>query len=131
MSSAVVPPAMAETARRYSYSPGLDSGEWVFVSGQVGRDEAGNVIEDPEAQFVKAFENVGAILREVGLSFESIVDLSTFHTTFECFELFAEVKNRYLCAAPYPAWTGVGVSALALPGLLVEIKAIARRSARP
>ena len=127
MSSAVVPQGMEGPARRYSYSPGLASGDWLFISGQVGRDEAGNVIEDPEAQFVTAFENVGAILREAGLSFGNIVDLTTFHTSFERFELFAEVKDRYLSATPHPAWTGVGVSALALQGLLVEIKAIARR----
>jgi enamine deaminase RidA (YjgF/YER057c/UK114 family) len=103
------------------------SGEWLFVSGQVGRNETGSAIEDPEAQFVQAFENVGAILREADFSFRHIVDLSTFHTTFETFPLFAEVKDRYLADPPHPAWTGVGVTALALPGLLVEIKAIARR----
>ena len=123
----IVPPAMADTARRFSYSPGLVSGDWLFVSGQVGRDAAGEAIGDPEEQFVAAFENVGAILRAAGLSFDDIVDLSTFHTTFEHFPLFVEVKDRYLTRPPFPAWTGVGVSALALPGLLVEIKAIARR----
>ena len=39
--------------------------------------------------------------------------------------LFAEVKARFLASAPYPAWSAIGVHELALPGLLVEIKATA------
>lgn len=98
-----------------------------MISGQVGRDETGSAIADPEGQFVAAFENVGAILKEARLSYADIVDLSTFHTSFDSFALFVDVKNRFLASEPYPAWTAVGVTALALPGLLVEIKALARR----
>ena len=124
---AIVPEEMQGTAEAFSYSPGISCGEWVFVSGQVGRNSLGEVVRDPESQFVVAFENLGTVLREAGLSFGHVVDLTTYHTTFEHFPLFAEIKNRYLSEAPHPAWTGVGVSALALPGLLVEIKAIAQR----
>ena len=127
MTSAIIPPSMQKNARRFGYSPGVECGEWVMISGQVGRDETGNAIADPEAQFVAAFENVGAILNAANLSYADIVDLSTFHTSFDSFALFVDVKNRFLTSEPYPAWTGVGVSALALPGLLVEIKALARR----
>jgi hypothetical protein len=34
------------------------------------------------------------------------------------------VKDRYY-KGEYPAWTGVGVTALAMPGLMVEIKCVA------
>jgi len=34
------------------------------------------------------------------------------------------VKDRYL-PDRYPSWTAVGVTQLALPGLLVEIRAVA------
>jgi enamine deaminase RidA (YjgF/YER057c/UK114 family) len=123
---AIVPAEMRATAEAFSYSPGTRSGDWVFVSGQVGRNSLGEVVQDPEAQFVTAFENLGTVLRAAGLSFGHIVDLTTYHTTFEQFPLFVAVKDRYLFEVPHPAWTGVGVSELALPGLLVEIKAVAR-----
>ena len=128
MNSAIVPAAMEKAARTFQYSPGVDCGAWIFISGQVGRGVDGRPIEDPEGQFVAAFENVGAVLAEVGLTFADIVDLTTFHTSFDDFELFAEVKSRYLATEPYPAWTGIGAGALAIPGLLVEIKAVAQRS---
>ena len=39
-------------------------------------------------------------------------------------QLFITVKDRYY-TGEYPAWTGVGVTALAMPGLMVEIKCVA------
>jgi enamine deaminase RidA (YjgF/YER057c/UK114 family) len=39
--------------------------------------------------------------------------------------LFGSVKNDYL-KDPYPAWTAIGVAALFMPGVLVEIRAIAK-----
>jgi len=52
------------------------------------------------------------------------VDLVTYHTDMRDIMRFLEVKNRYF-TKDYPAWTAIGVSALAMPGLLVEIKATA------
>ena len=36
-----------------------------------------------------------------------------------------KVKDNYM-ADPYPAWTAIGITELAFPGALVEIKIIAR-----
>ena len=66
------------------------------------------------------------MLSEAGATFANVISMTTYHTTFDSFEVFAEVKKRYLSVEPYPTWTGIGVSALALPGLLVEIQTIAR-----
>jgi enamine deaminase RidA (YjgF/YER057c/UK114 family) len=38
------------------------------------------------------------------------------------------VKDSFL-PSPYPAWTAVGISELAVPGALVEIRAVARLDA--
>jgi enamine deaminase RidA (YjgF/YER057c/UK114 family) len=123
---AVVPEGMEAGSTRRSYSPGVIVGELLFVSGQVGRTAGGTIPDDPEEQFVVAFENLAAVLRDAGASFADVVEMTTYHTSFDDFERFAEVRARYVTTAPYPAWTGIGVSALALPGLLVEIKATAR-----
>ena len=37
---------------------------------------------------------------------------------------FTRVKDRYL-SPPYPAWTAIGVAELAVPGGLMEIRAVA------
>ena len=54
-----------------------------------------------------------------------IVDLTTFHTDMCELNLFMKVRDRYL-SEDYPTWTAIGASALGgVPGLIVEIKAIA------
>ena len=77
-----------------------------------------------EAQFTQAFENVQTILSEAGASFDDVVEMVTYHTDMRDLELFIKVKDRYFTGR-YPTWTGVGVTALAMPGLEVEIKCTA------
>jgi hypothetical protein len=59
-----------------------------------------------------------------GAPLENVVDLVRYHTDMRDVMRFLEVKNRYF-TKDYPDWTANGVSALAMPGLLVEIKATA------
>ena len=124
---AVIPESVTGTAERYRYSPGIvvPAGDLLFVSGQVGRDATGTVVLDPERQFATAFENLDAVLTAAGTSLAHVVELTTYHTAMEHLALFAEVKSRFLTTTPYPAWSAIGVQELALPGLLVEIKATA------
>lgn len=127
-SEAVIPPLMADTAAAYEYSPGViaPAGDLLFVSGQIGRDATGHVVADPEQQFVAAFENLQSILVQAGATMADVVDLTTFHTSMTDLAVFAKVKARFLDTTPYPAWTAIGITELALPGVLVEIKATAR-----
>jgi enamine deaminase RidA (YjgF/YER057c/UK114 family) len=125
---AIVPTAVERYAERWSYSPGVvvPAGDLLFVSGQVGRAADGTVVADPAEQFATAFANLASILEQGGATLADVVDLTTYHTSMADLALFAEVKSRHLTAAPYPAWTAIGVQELALPGLRVEIKATAR-----
>ncbi|MFH9424217.1 Rid family hydrolase [Streptomyces sp. NPDC017529] len=67
----------------------------------------------------------GAVLEAAGASLDDIVELTTFHTDLRGdAEAFSRVKDEYI-TAPYPSWTAVGVTQLALPELLVEICAVA------
>src|SRR3989442_15650364 len=101
--TAVIPAAMKATSQKFTYSPGVLAGNLLFVAGQVGRDADGNVITDPEQQFITAFKNLGSILEEADAGFSDVVDLTTYHTTLENFPLFAEVKSTFFTAQPYPA----------------------------
>jgi enamine deaminase RidA (YjgF/YER057c/UK114 family) len=125
---AVIPPSVAETAASYQYSPGVvvPAGDLLFVSGQIGRDATGRVIADAEQQFVAAFENLQSILGQAGATMADVIDLTTFHTSMADLAVFAKVKARFLDTTPYPAWTAIGITELALPGVLVEIKATAK-----
>lgn len=121
--SAVIPPGMETVYEKIGYSPALKVGNTVYVSGQIGRDSALQLVEGREAQ---AFDNLGQVLAAAGASFADVVDLTSFHTDMRNLPLFMQVRNRYLRAHPLPAWTAVGAHMLGgAPGYIVEIKAVA------
>ena len=84
------------------------------------------VLADPGEQFVQAFENLATLLAEAGVAMADLIEMTTYHVDLaEHLPAFMQAKDRFV-AEPYPAWTAIGVSALAFPGALVEIRAIAR-----
>ena len=122
----IVPARMARIPTELGYLPGLATGGFLFVAGQLGRDDDLRVIEDPRAQFSRAWENVIAILQEAGCGVGDIVDVLTFHVGLrEHLPLYREVRDRYM-QGHRPPWTAIGVVELSRPGLLLEIKCIAR-----
>lgn len=109
----------------HRYSAAIQSGDLLFVSGQVGSRGDGSPEPDFEAQVRLAFANLQATLKAGGCSLDDIVDVTTFHTDPQNqFETMMAVKNGIFPSAPYPNWTAVGVHWLA--GFDFEIKVIAR-----
>ena len=70
--------------------------------------------------FSKKIKNSAA-----GANFDNVVDMVTYHIDITDIANFMTVKDRYF-VNHVPAWTGIGVTALAMPGLLVEIKCVAK-----
>ena len=126
----IVPESMRSIVERAGYAPAVRVGEIVYVVGQVGRTADLQVIEDPAEQFAAAWENVRIVLEAAGCSFADMVDVTTYHVGMaRHMDVFREVKNRLVPREGY-AWTRIGVSELAHPGLLVEIKCVAHRPGR-
>jgi enamine deaminase RidA (YjgF/YER057c/UK114 family) len=124
--TAVVPAEMRNIAERFHYSPAVRAGHFLFIAGQVGRDAKLQVVEGKEAQLVQAFENVKKVLTAAGATFDDVVDMVTYHVDMRDLPLFIEVRDRYVSNKErYPAWTAIGVAALAMPGLVAEIKCTA------
>ncbi len=121
----IIPAGMEIIRERFNYNPGVIVGDTLYIAGQVGRDEKLNVLDGAEAQYVQAFENVAKVLTAAGATFDNVVDMVTYHVDITDLPAFIEVKNRYF-THEMPAWTGIGVSALAMPGLLIEIKCVAK-----
>lgn len=121
----IIPPGMENIHERFRYSPGVLIDDTLYIAGQVGRDGNLEVVEGTEAQFAQAFENVAKVLRAAGAGFDDVVEMVTYHTDMRDLALFMQVKNRYFTGR-VPAWTGIGVTSLAMPGLVVEIKCTAR-----
>ncbi|NJM82696.1 MAG: RidA family protein [Tabrizicola sp.] len=122
---ALFPAGSAAAMAEIKASPGMISGDHVFLTGMTGSAPDGSMPEDPEDQFRRAFEKIGAVLKEAGLGFGAIVEMTSFHIGLrDHFDLFAAVRARYV-TAPYPAWTAVEVAALRRPGAVVEIRVVA------
>lgn len=125
----IIPPGMENIFERFHYAPGVLVDDTLYIAGQVGRNAQLEVVAGTEAQFTQAFENVKKILTAAGGSFDDVVEMVTYHVDMRDLALFMQVKDRYFTGR-VPAWTGVGVTALAMPGLVVEIKCVARLDAR-
>jgi enamine deaminase RidA (YjgF/YER057c/UK114 family) len=122
----IVPEAQRAKYDRWHFSPAIESGGFLFVSGCTGAGPDGSVSDDVTEQFRQAFRNVEAALAEADLSYDDVVEMVTYHVDLEeHFEDFVLVKDEFV-GEPYPAWTAVGVSALAADGALVEVKVTAR-----
>lgn len=127
---AIIPPGMEAVYDKIGYAPALKVGNTIYVSGQIGRDAAMQLVEGREAQMVQAFDNLKLVMEAAGGSLADIVDLTTFHTDMRDLSLFMQVRNRYFTSHPLPAWTAVGAHMLGgAPGYIIEIKAVAELAA--
>jgi 2-iminobutanoate/2-iminopropanoate deaminase len=107
-----------------AYSPGLISGGFLFISGQVGRAPNGVLGNTIDEQARQTIENIGMILRAAGCDYKDVVKATVFITKSEFFQPFNQIYSEYF-PEPRPARATV-LSALVDPSLLIEIEAIAK-----
>ena len=112
------------------YSLAVESGDLVFVSGQIPLDAGtGKLVEgDISAQAKQSLENLKTILQVAGLGFGHVVKTTIFLTSMADFAAVNEVYKTYV-GEPYPARSTIAVAALPM-GAKVEIEMIASRSAQ-
>jgi enamine deaminase RidA (YjgF/YER057c/UK114 family) len=109
----------------YHFAPATRVGDTVWVSGQVGIDAAMRPGKDMAEQAALAFEALSGVLAAAGATLADVVELTTFHTDLRGeMEAFAAVKDQYF-PERFPSWTAVGVTQLAMPEFLVEVRAVA------
>ena len=97
-------------------------GDRVWISGTVGVDGDGNIPDDTVGQFRIAMDNLDAVLRAAGGRPEQIVKVTIYLTDVADRQSINPIRQNYW-GEHRPASTLVGVSALALPALKVEIEA--------
>ncbi|TME20344.1 MAG: RidA family protein [Chloroflexi bacterium] len=100
----------------------------VFVSGQVSMDAGGRLVApgDFAGQARQVYANLRAALEGAGTSPAAVAKLTTYVVGYkaELRPLLAEARGAVF-GADLPASTLVGVQALAEPGYLLEVEAIA------
>jgi enamine deaminase RidA (YjgF/YER057c/UK114 family) len=123
----LAPAGFAHFVRDWHFSPVLDTGEFVFLSGITGERADGAVAADPEEQIRDMFEILKTHLTAAGLGFDDVVDMTTYHVGLrDHLDIFMKIKDQYV-HEPYPAWTAIGVSQLIGEAAIVEIRIIARK----
>jgi enamine deaminase RidA (YjgF/YER057c/UK114 family) len=103
-----------------------DPGSLVVLSGQTGVDGDGDVVHpgDFGAECRLLFENIAEVMRQAGGSLDDIFMITVYLTDIGDLSAFTEVEREFFVSR-LPARTAVGVTALAVPGLRVEVEATA------
>ena len=122
-------PALGEPISHYTDA--VRVGDLLFVSGCVPTDADGTVVggDDVAAQARKVFENSGAILEAAGASFADVAKVTVYLTDVDDRPLVNPVRQEVF-GDVRPASTLVEVSRLAIPGVKIEIDAVARVPSR-
>jgi len=122
----VVPESGKSAYKNFHFSSAVKSGDLLVCSGQIGTNPDYSIPENPEDEFRNAWKAVGEVLKEAGLGFEDIIECTTYHVGLnEHMRAFMKVRDEVL-SEPWPAWTAIGITELAMPGARVEIRVIAQ-----
>jgi reactive intermediate/imine deaminase len=107
------------------YTDAVRFGDLLFVSGVAPLDEAGKLVggDDPAAQTRQIFRNMERILAAAGAGFADVLRVTVYLTDVDDRARINPVRQEYFGAAR-PASTLIGVAALAVPGMKVEIEAV-------
>ncbi|HEY7208486.1 MAG TPA: RidA family protein [Gaiellaceae bacterium] len=98
----------------------------VFVAGQGPVSAEGELVGDGDfdAQVRQTFENLGTVLEQAGATLDSIVKTTVYVTDIGRLRDYGRVKSEFLSGPP-AASTAVQVGALAVPGMMIEVDAVA------
>ncbi|MGC9529745.1 MAG: Rid family detoxifying hydrolase [Candidatus Bipolaricaulaceae bacterium] len=108
------------------YSPGVAAGGFVFVSGQIPVDEAGELVRGGiEGQLRRCLENVRAVLAAAGADLADLVQVTIFLVDMGDYPEVNRVYAQYFDLAP-PARVCVQVAALP-QGARIEVAGVAYR----
>ncbi len=121
----VLPEQDKPTYEVFHFAPAVRASGLLICSGQIGTNADGSVPDSPNEEFRNAWAAVGRILEEAGLSYDDIVETTTYHVNLqEHLQSFMAIRDEMI-SPPWPAWTAIGITELAVPGARVEIRVMA------
>ena len=120
----IVPPGLSANP---AFSPGVQVGDLLYVSGQVAQDGEGNTvgIGDAGAQTRQIMSRIQTIVEAAGATMQDVVKMTTFLVNSDDYSAFSQVRSETFPADP-PASSTVVVAGLVRPEFLVEVEAVVR-----
>ena len=108
----------------YPFSESARLGDTLYLSGQVGEDENGNLVPGGiQAETEQIMRNIKAALARRGLDMEHVVKCTVFLADIAEWSVFNDVYKKHF-SEPYPARSALGASGLAM-GARLELECIA------
>ena len=84
------------------FSPAVQAGGLVFVSGQASVDEAGKIVSDTfEGEMRRSMENVRKVLTAAGLGFEHVVRVCSYLGRQDDLAEYNRIYREYF-SEPFP-----------------------------
>lgn len=115
----------------YSHASVVEANALVFISGQVGTDRSGALGNGLTEQLKNAFINIGLACEAAGTDVKKIVKTTMYIVNWDLSMMPALVEARAAVKPVYDledtAMTLISVHGLFVPGMLVEVEAIAAK----
>ena len=108
------------------FSQAVEAGGFIYFSGQVGQDPttgklvAGGIAAETD----RVFQNLSAVLKAAGKSFDDVVRAGVYLTRISDYVALNGIYAKHF-SQPFPARTVIGVAALPL-GACVEIDLVVK-----
>ncbi len=108
------------------FSQAVEAGGFIYVSGHVGQDPttgklvAGGIAAETE----RVFQNLSAVLKSAGKSFDDVARAGVFLTSMSDYVVLNGVYAKHF-SQPFPARTTIAVAGLPL-GACVEIELVVK-----
>ena len=98
-------------------------GDVLYLSGISALDPQGRVVaEDIETQTARTYQNIEAVLRAAGSGLDQILQMTSFVVDLgRNGQRYVDTRKKLLTRPTYTSAT-IGVSALMVPGLLLEVQ---------
>ena len=127
MGRELVNPEGMHPAPGFSHVAIATGSKLVYFAGQVALDEAFNIVgeDDLRVQTVAAMRNVETAIGAVGVTWDDVVRRTIYTSMPTEYETITSAIDEVTGGAGHPAQTIIGVTGLAMPGLLIEIECTA------
>ena len=118
------PDSHQRTADSFHFSSAARANGLLICSGQIGTGPKG-IPDTAQEEFRNAWTEIGVVLKEAGLDYGNIIEYTSYHVNMhDHLGDFMKVRDEFV-KEPWPAWTAIGCTDLAVPGARAEIKVLA------
>ena len=95
------------------FSTGVKANGFLFLSGQIGIDQDGNLANDFDLEVKQIFKNIEAVLSEQMLTFDNVVTVTIYLKDMQNFKRLNDIYKTYFDGY-YPTRTCIAVLELPL-----------------